>query len=172
MLAPFIQRVLLGQGAVIAHEARMLLMPFTPASRFQELECLPDQPWPVADRAYEIAVVDIVERGGFPRPVSFSIVDVERKVGRQPTGLDCRQVCADDLCAREHVGEIYRPDPRACAEIQDFRWLAPDGCPEENVTQQVRHHRMLHVEAVGLCFIVGKGVFWVEWIISMAATRT
>lgn len=65
---------------------------------------------PVLDGTAEPTDVDEVEEVRLVGPFLVVVVDLETDVGRNPAGLDGRDVGADDVAVGERIGEVDCPE--------------------------------------------------------------
>ena len=105
-LAPLRHGARLGHGAVVAQHVRRRLVVLDPAARRERLVGLAVQRVPVGDGPQQVAHVDVVGRVGVEGPGLGRVVDLEGYVGRDPGGLDGRDVGAEDGGGGEGVSEV------------------------------------------------------------------
>lgn len=146
------------QRAIIALERGVGLEGLDPTARLQGGVGLLEELRPIADGADEVAHVDEVEGVGGPGPRQLGVVDLELAVGRDPVGLDGRQVGPEHLGARVLVGEVDRPDARPRADVEHLLDVLAQRRQVQLPVEQQRQHVVVDVYGVVLAVVVGPPI--------------
>lgn len=117
--APGVVEVVGAHGGVVGHGLDRVLDNLDVAAGLGVGIGLLEEEVPVGDAAEELADVDEVEVVGREGPGEADVVDFEAAVGRDPLGLDGRQVGAGDGGGGILVGHVDGPDAGAGAAVED-----------------------------------------------------
>lgn len=141
----FIDISLRGVGAVVAVEMAVFMIDeLEIAPRRSVSKELRDESSPVLNADAEIAAVDVVEvvvrvDGG---EVHFEIVDFETDIGEDPSGLDGREIDAEDGGFWKGIAHVESPDSGAGTTVEDALG-GGDGGAEEFVVKMEEVHVVL-----------------------------
>lgn len=81
-LMPVKKGTVLRDGPIRAFDHTIPVLEFDPPAWLGGCKRLPHQPWPVPDRASQVACMDEIERFVFVGPLIFNVVDDELDIGR------------------------------------------------------------------------------------------
>ena len=115
--------------------------------------CLSIQPMPVLDATEKTPNMDVIKMIVRVGPLRLAIIYLELQIGRDPCGLDWRQIRAQDNGARMLVGKIDCPDASTSADVEHVRDVVCNWSETELSLEHQCEKMMGDVEVI-LCLLV------------------